>query len=277
MYTILLVLILILLVIQYYQYHYQTQYYEDLDRRFCALINSIDRNERKSKNNWLQSEFACEHVDRLNRICKTANECQLNELSEIIQDMSLSQSAFLIALIEPGLVAKVLPLLPEDRVANIIDDLLTGSIDGFALGDVKDIMARLHEVHEKSTAGNMLSVAELFYFSETQKEKDLITTFSDVGKYPNLKPYLLNWHDVVNINDRIVQTVLREVSNENLIYALFGSSDEVVDKFLTNMSKRAEIMLRKDLASLRDVSEKDVISGRKALLFAIVKDTMDFH
>lgn len=275
MQTILVVLAVILIVIQYYQYHYQTTYYKDLDRRFSALINSFARKERMAKNDYLQSQFAGEHIARLNRICKTASECQLNELTAIVADMPTTQSALLIAILAPELVVRVLSSLPEDKVSRIIEDILTGAIENLQIVDLTDIMARLHETHEKSVTGNMLSVAELFYFLDTEKERQLIAAFSYTAKHSTLKPYLINWNDIVNIDDRILQTVLREVSNENLLYALFKSTDEIIDKFASNMSRRAATMLRQDLASQANVPEKKVIGGRKELLFAIVKERLN--
>jgi flagellar motor switch protein FliG len=83
---------------------------------------------------------------------------------------------------------------------------------------------------------------------------------------------LFTFEDLINIDDRGMQTLLREVATGNLLLALRGVDPALKEKIFANMSKRAAEMLRDDLeasppAKLSDVeqSQKDILSIAKRL------------
>ena len=74
------------------------------------------------------------------------------------------------------------------------------------------------------------------------------------------------FEDLINVDDRSIQTLLREVSSEILLLALKGVNPSLKEKFFSNMSKRAAEMLRDDLEAKGPVKLSDVEAAHKEIL-----------
>jgi flagellar motor switch protein FliG len=72
--------------------------------------------------------------------------------------------------------------------------------------------------------------------------------------------------NLADVDDRGVQTLLREISTDTLVLALKGADDEVSDKIFGNMSKRAAELMRDDLEAMGPVRLSDVESAQKEIL-----------
>ena len=68
------------------------------------------------------------------------------------------------------------------------------------------------------------------------------------------------------MDDRSFQTLLREISNDELLTALKGADDRLREKFFQNMSERAAEMLREDLELLGPVKVADVETAQQSIL-----------
>ncbi|MBS1211515.1 MAG: flagellar motor switch protein, partial [Proteobacteria bacterium] len=72
--------------------------------------------------------------------------------------------------------------------------------------------------------------------------------------------------DLVEIDDRGIQTLLREVSTDSLLLALRGADDLLKQKIFNNMSRRAAEMLRDDLEAAPPARISDVEAAQKDIL-----------
>jgi flagellar motor switch protein FliG len=72
--------------------------------------------------------------------------------------------------------------------------------------------------------------------------------------------------NILEIDDRGIQVILREVQSESLIVALKGTSEEMRDKIFKNMSQRAAEMMREDLESKGPVRLSEVEAQQKEIL-----------
>ena len=72
--------------------------------------------------------------------------------------------------------------------------------------------------------------------------------------------------NIIDIDDRGIQTVLREVQSESLIVALKGASEELREKVFKNMSQRAAETLREELESKGPVRLSEVENEQKEIL-----------
>ena len=78
----------------------------------------------------------------------------------------------------------------------------------------------------------------------------------------------IKFNDLVLIDNRSLQTLLREVSNDEILTALYKAPNNVVEAFLNAMSQRAAKMIKEDLEMLKDVSEDDVELARAHIVKA---------
>ncbi|MNY21574.1 Flagellar motor switch protein FliG [compost metagenome] len=88
----------------------------------------------------------------------------------------------------------------------------------------------------------------------------------DVDLAQKIMDKMFVFDDLVNLDDRSLQLVLREVASETLIVALKGGTMEVRDKILANMSMRASEALREDLESRGPMRLSEVEAQQKEIL-----------
>ena len=72
--------------------------------------------------------------------------------------------------------------------------------------------------------------------------------------------------DLINVDDRGIQTLLREVSTDNLVLALKGAEESLKEKIFTNMSKRAADLLKDDLENKGPVRVSEVEAAQREIL-----------
>ena len=74
------------------------------------------------------------------------------------------------------------------------------------------------------------------------------------------------WEDLLELDNKAIQLLLREVQSESLILALKGSSEELREKIFSNMSQRAGEMLKEDLEAKGMVRVSEVEAQQKEIL-----------
>jgi len=79
------------------------------------------------------------------------------------------------------------------------------------------------------------------------------------------------FENLLEIDDRSIQTILREVQTDSLVVALKGTSQELKDKIFRNMSQRAAEMLRDDLEAKGPVKLSEVEAEQKEILKVVRK------
>lgn len=85
----------------------------------------------------------------------------------------------------------------------------------------------------------------------------------------NLESYLVNINLITRIDDRAVQKVLRETTQEDLAKSLKLADENVKDKIFRNMSHRAVDMLREDMEFMGPVRRRDVLEAQKKIIYII--------
>ncbi|MFZ7131495.1 MAG: flagellar motor switch protein FliG [Eubacteriales bacterium] len=123
----------------------------------------------------------------------------------------------------PAIIRRIEAIM-ENKFSNIIDN------DMETVGGVKTLVEILNSV-DRSTERNIISDLE-----QTQPELAEI-----------VKASLFIFEDIVNLDRSSIQRILREVSNEDLVLALKGASEEVASIIFSNVSKRAAETLREDI------------------------------
>jgi len=89
---------------------------------------------------------------------------------------------------------------------------------------------------------------------------------SDSELSESIEELMFVFDNLVDVDDRGIQSLLREISSENLVLALKGSDEGVKDKILKNMSKRAAEMLVDDLETKGPVKLSEVELAQKEIL-----------
>lgn len=181
--------------------------------------------------------------------------------------------AIILSYLESDQSAEVLASLPENMRTDII--IRVATLDGIQPSALKE----LDEMLEAQFSGNSDSIksagiggikvaANLLNFMDSSSEAELMEKIKETDEElgQNIQDLMFVFDNLVDVEDRGIQSLLREISSENLIIALKGAGDDVKEKILKNMSKRAAEMLRDDLESKGPVRLSDVETAQKEIL-----------
>ncbi len=194
-------------------------------------------------------------------------------VAELIKNEHPQIIASILVHLERDHAAEIANLLPE-RIRN--DVLLrVATLDGLqpvALRDLNDSLVRIlsssQDQIKKTAMGGVRTAAEILNFSGTSQEQAIVESIREYD--PDLAQKILDemfvFDNIMDIDDRGIQSILREVQSEGLIVALKGASQDIREKIFRNMSSRAAEMLRDDLESKGPVKLSDVEREQKEIL-----------
>lgn len=179
--------------------------------------------------------------------------------------------ATIMAHLEPEQAATVLSLLTERTRNDVMLRIATlDSVQPIALHELNDVLTKLlsgNTVSKKSIKGGVRTAAEILNFIGGTQDAVLDSVRGhDAELAQKIMDEMFVFEDVMDIEDRGIQLILREVQSESLIVALKGASEELREKILKNMSQRAAEMLREDLEAKGPVKVSEVEAEQKEIL-----------
>lgn len=198
--------------------------------------------------------------------------------------MDSSAVAELIKNEHPQIIATILVHLDRDQASEILGffaerlrndvTLRIATLDGIqptALRELNEVLTKLlagSNNIKKSAMGGARTAAEILNFMSSAQEGSIIEAIrqSDPDLAQKILDDMFVFEDIVEIEDRGIQLVLREVQSESLIIALKGTTETVRDKILKNMSQRAADLLREDLEAKGPVRVSEVEAEQKEIL-----------
>lgn len=194
-------------------------------------------------------------------------------IAEIIRLEHPQIISIILSYLESDQAAAVLQSLPENMRTDVL--LRVATLDGIQ----PSALYELDEMLEKQFAGNTDSIkssgvgglktaANMLNFMDSSYEAALMESVRQVDEEisDQIQDLMFVFDNLIDVDDRGIQSLLREVSSENLIVALKGADDVVKDKILNNMSKRAAEMLRDDLETKGPVRVSEVEEAQKEIL-----------
>ena len=115
--------------------------------------------------------------------------------------------------------------------------------------------------------GGIHAVAEILNYVDKSNENLIVTKIEELNPElaEEVRNLMFTFDDLIFIDDRGIQQMLREVSNEDLTIALRGAGDEVREKILDNLSERAADMIREDLEAMGPVRLSDVEKAQASI------------
>jgi len=206
---------------------------------------------------------------------------------ESLKWMDADSVAELVRNEHPQIIASILVHLERDHAGEILSKLSgrvrsdvvlrVATLDGIqpnALLELNEVLSRVlagADKLKKAALGGPKVAAEMLNGLGNTLETEVIDSLreSDEDLAQAIQDQMFTFDDVIKLDDRAVQTVLREVATDGLVVALRGASAEIREKFLKNMSTRAAEGLREDLESRGPVRVADVELQQKEILKVI--------
>ena len=187
-----------------------------------------------------------------------------SQLLTFIQNEHPQTIALIIAYLEPDQAAIVLGALPTDIQADVAKRI--ANMDRTS----PDIIREVERVLERklstlvnqdfATAGGVEAVVEVLNRVDRTTEKSILEALEvdNPELAEEIKRRMFVFEDIVLLDDRSLQMVLRDVDNKDLSLALKATPAEVSEKVYKNMSKRAADMLREEIEFMGPVKIRDV-------------------
>ena len=122
-----------------------------------------------------------------------------------------------------------------------------------------------------TAAGGVESIVEILNLVDRSSEKAIIESLEeeDPDLAEEIKKRMFVFEDIVMLDDRAIQKVLREIDTQEMSKALKSVDTEVQDKIFRNMSKRAASMLKEDMEYMGPVRLKDVEEAQQKIVSTI--------
>lgn len=180
--------------------------------------------------------------------------------------------ALILAHLEASKKTDVLKRLPEAiqtevvlRIANI--DFISPSLIAQVDEVLKQELATLGSI-DTQQLGGIQPIADMLNVMDKQSEQNIMARVEE--KDPQLaeeiRKLMFVFEDIIYIDDRGMQTLLKEVPNDKLVMALKTAPDEIKDKIFRNISKRASDLLKEDLESMGPVKLSDVEKAQQEII-----------
>lgn len=199
-------------------------------------------------------------------------------VSELIRQEHPQIISIVLAYLDPDQSAEILTQFPEWLRADVIMRIAT--LDGIqpsALHELDDVIEKQFAgktgALKTSVIGGIKTAANIMNFMDTQQESAVIEQIRKVddslgGKIQDL---MFVFNDMLNIDDRGMQEVLRAVPGDRLLLAMKGADDALKEKIYKNMSQRAAEMLKDDLEARGPVRLSEVEAAQKEVLALVRK------
>jgi flagellar motor switch protein FliG len=197
-------------------------------------------------------------------------------VAELIRQEHPQIMAIVLAYLDSDQAAEVLSHFPGPVRADVV--LRIATLDGIqptALHELDEVIEKQFAgktgALKTSVIGGIKTAAQIMNFLDSSQESVLIENIRKVddslgGKIQDL---MFVFGDLVEIDDRGMQEVLRAVPGEKLLLAMKGADDELKSKIFRNMSQRAAEMLKDDLESRGPVRLSEVEAAQKEILLQV--------
>jgi flagellar motor switch protein FliG len=231
-----------------------------------AVLNKALGNDRAA--DVLESIFqSSESVSGLERL----NQLEATEVVELFRDEHPQIIATLLVHLDRAKAAAVLEQLPERVRHDAVMRVATfGGVQPAALKELTEVLNEMlsGEGIKRSRLGGIRAAAEIVNLMSSTQEESVIKHVreqDDILAQKMIDEMFL-FENLLEVEDRGIQLLLKEVESESLIIALKGAPQELRDKFLKNMSTRAAEMLREDIEIRGPVRVSQVEAEQKSIL-----------
>lgn len=193
-------------------------------------------------------------------------------VADVIRNEHPQIQAVVLSYLEPDQSASILTNFPEKVRTEIMMRIASlESVQPDALNELNLILEKQFSgkgSNPSTSIGGTKTAAEIMNNLDGAVEQELMesikTLDQDLGN--QIQDLMFVFDNLRDVDDRGIQSLLREVSSEVLILALKGTDDYLKEKFFANMSKRAAELLRDDLEAKGPVRIVEVEAAQKEIL-----------
>lgn len=193
-------------------------------------------------------------------------------VAELLRNEHPQIVAAIVVHLETDQASEILKLLTERQRNEVLVRVAT--LDGIqpsALKDLNEVMSKVlagGDRMKKANLGGVKAAAEILNMLGSSIETSVLDYVreNDNELAQKIMDNMFTFDDLVNLDDKGIQSLMKEVQSESLVIALKGATPELREKILKNMSTRAAETLREDLDSRGPVRLSEVEAEQKEML-----------
>lgn len=200
-----------------------------------------------------------------------------SQLLNFIQDEHPQTIALILSYLSPTQAATIISSLAPDKQADVAKRI--AQMDRTS----PDVIKEVEKVLERKLAslvnqdytivGGVDSIVEILNTVDRGTEKHIMETLEieEPELADEIRKKMFVFEDILSLDDKSIQRVLREVDNNELAIALKGSTEEVQNVIFNNLSKRLAAMIKEDMEYMGPIRLKDVEEAQQKIVNIIRK------
>lgn len=198
-------------------------------------------------------------------------------LINFIQNEHPQTIALILSYLDPQKAAQIISSLPHEIQADVAKRIATmDRTSPEILREVERVLERKLSTlasEDYTSAGGIDAVVAILNNADRTTERNIIEALEedDPDLAEEIKKKMFVFEDIITLDDRSIQKVLRSVDNSDMAKALKAVDPEVQDKIYRNMSKRAAQMLKEDMEYMGPIRLKDVEEAQQKIVNVIRK------
>ena len=195
-----------------------------------------------------------------------------SQLLNFIQDEHPQTIALILSYLPAGQASAVISALPLDKQADVARRI--AQMDRTSPDVIKEVERVLERklaslVNQDYTiVGGVDAIVEILNYVDRGTEKHIMENLEveEPELADEIKRKMFVFEDILSLDDKTIQRVLRDVDNNDLGIALKGTSEEVQNVIFNNLSKRLAAMIREDMDFMGPVRMKDVEEAQQKIV-----------
>ncbi len=202
---------------------------------------------------------------------------EASQLLNFIQDEHPQTIALILSYLSPSQASAIISALPQDRQADVAKRVaLMDRTSPDVIKEVEKILeSKLASLvnQDYTIIGGVDQVVEILNAVDRGTEKHIMETLEieEPELADEIRKKMFVFEDILLLDDRAIQRVLRDVDNNDLALALKGSNEQVQNAIFNNLSKRLATMIREDMEFMGPVRMKDVEEAQQKIVNIIRK------
>ena len=193
-------------------------------------------------------------------------------LVTFLQEEHPQTIALVLSHLPPGMATDIVAALPTERQVEVASRI--ANMDQTSPDVIKEVERGLEKrlaglVSERfERVGGVEAVAEILNMAGRATEKAILEGLeaSDPQLVEEIRRLMFVFEDIIRVNDKGIQSVLKEVENDELSLALKTASEELKEKIFKNMSERAAQMIKEEMEFMGPVRVSDVENAQQKIV-----------
>ena len=193
-------------------------------------------------------------------------------IAEMVLDEHPQIISLIISYLEPSVGADVMNMLPVDLQADVIRRVATlETVQPDALRELEMVMQRKFAANTSlraSQVGGVKAAAALMNFTQQDTEQRIMKVLGkdDKDLMQAIQENMFLFENLIESDDRSLQTLLRSVETEDIVVAMKGADEALRDKLFACMSSRAAANIMDEMEALGPVRLTEVQDAQKAII-----------